>query len=74
MATEEAKKRLAVIAFWQKHGIEATKDAHAVSRRTLFRWKAMLAKSKGKVEGLNEKSTAPTNGGHAYACPASPTA
>lgn len=59
MATERAKKRLAVIAFWEKHGQEATVDAFAVSRRTLFRWRAMLEKAHGHVEGLNERSTTP---------------
>ncbi len=59
MATERAKKRLTIIAFWEKHGQEATVDAYGVSRRTLYRWKAMLGKAKGHVDGLNERSTAP---------------
>lgn len=59
MATERAKERLAVIAFWEKHGVEATVDAFGVSRRTLYRWKKMLRGARGHVEGLNEKSTAP---------------
>jgi transposase InsO family protein len=59
MATERAKKRLTIIAFWEKHGGEATVDAFGVSRRTLFRWKAKLRKGNGHVDGLNERSTAP---------------
>lgn len=59
MASARAKKRLAIIAFWEKHGTEATIDAYGVSRRTLYRWKAMLGRAKGHVDGLNEKSTAP---------------
>ena len=31
-------QRLRVLAFWRKHGLEATKEAFSVSRRTLFRW------------------------------------
>jgi len=59
MATERAKKRLTIIAFWEKHGVEATVDAFGVSRRALFRWKRMLRAAKGHVDGLNERSTAP---------------
>jgi len=59
MASERAKKRLAIISFWEKHGLEATVDAFRVSRRTLFRWKRMLRSARGHVDGLNERSTAP---------------
>ncbi|MEK7512591.1 MAG: hypothetical protein AAB601_00130, partial [Patescibacteria group bacterium] len=59
MTTERAKKRLTAIAFWEKHGAEATADAFCVSRRTLFRWKAKLAAARGHPDGLNERSTAP---------------
>lgn len=59
MASERAKKRLTIIAFWEKHGVEATVDAFTISRRTLFRWKAKLKRARGHVDGLNEKSTAP---------------
>ena len=59
MATERAKRRLTIIAFWEKHGVEATVDAFHVSRRTLYRWKAKLKVAHGHVDGLNEKSTAP---------------
>ena len=59
MATERARKRLAIISFWEKHGVGATVDAFRVSRRTLFRWRSKLRAAKGHVDGLNEKSTAP---------------
>src|SRR3989344_3020166 len=59
MTTERAKKRLTVIAFWEKHGVEAATDAFSVSKRTLFRWRAKLKVAHGHVDGLNEKSTAP---------------
>ena len=59
MASERAKKRLLIISFWEKHGVEATIDAFQVSRRTLFRWKAKLRTARGHVDGLNEKTTAP---------------
>ena len=59
MASEKAKRRLLIISFWEKHGIEATGDAFHVSKRTLFRWSAMLKRARGHVDGLNERSTAP---------------
>ena len=59
MITEEAKKRCRTLAFWEKHGNEAVKEAFGVSRRTLFRWQAALRKQGGKLEGLNPVSTAP---------------
>jgi len=59
MITEQAKKRVRVLAFWDKHGDTATKEAFGVSRRTLFRWQGKLQNTKGKLEGLNADSTAP---------------
>ena len=59
MTTERAKRRLTIIAFWEKHGVGATVDAYGVSKRTLFRWKAKLTAAHGHADGLNEKSTAP---------------
>ena len=34
------EKRERILSFWRKHGIPATCEAFAVSRRTLFRWQA----------------------------------
>jgi len=34
-------KREQILAFWDKYGVQATCEAFAVSRRTLFRWKAL---------------------------------
>jgi transposase InsO family protein len=59
MITTQAKNRCRILAFWEKHGTEATTEAFSVSKRTLFRWQANLSASKGKLEGLNPKSTAP---------------
>lgn len=61
MITEKAKERIRILAFWQKHGDDATKEAFKISRRTLFRWQAALQKAHGKLEGLNAFSTAPKN-------------
>ena len=59
MITEQAKKRCRILAFWERHGTEATKEAFGVSERTLFRWQKSLRKTGGQLEGLNATSTAP---------------
>lgn len=59
MITEQARERSRILAFWDKHGDEAAKEAFKVSRRTLFRWQEKLRKTQGKLEGLNKGSTAP---------------
>lgn len=59
MITEEAKRKTRILAFWEKHGLEATKEAFDVSRPTLFRWQKALKDNIGKIEALNNKSRAP---------------
>lgn len=59
MISEKAKERTRILAFWERFGDQATKEAFGVSRRTLFRWQKKLNESLGKLEGLNAKSTAP---------------
>ena len=59
MITEAAKERCRILAFWEKHGLEAAKEAFKVSRPTLFRWQKELESRGGKLETLNKKSTAP---------------
>lgn len=59
MITEKAKQRTKILAFWEKFGDGATKEAFGSSRRTLFRWQKKLLENFGKLEGLNPKSTAP---------------
>jgi transposase InsO family protein len=59
MITEQAKQSCRTMAFWEKHGLEATKEAFGVSRSTLFRWQRKLNTHLGKLEALNPKSRAP---------------
>jgi len=61
MITEQAKERCRILAFWEKYGDQATKEAFRVSRPTLFRWQSSIRKGGGKLESLNKKSTAPKN-------------
>ena len=59
MITEQAKQRVRILAFWERHGYAATHEAFGVSRRTLFRWAAALKNGQGKLEALNPGSRAP---------------
>lgn len=59
MITQEAQKRIKILAFWEQYGDQATKDAFGVSRATLFRWQAKLKEKGGAVQALNKQSTAP---------------
>lgn len=59
MITEKAKQKARVLAFWDKHGLQATMEAFDVKRRTLFEWKRQFKQGGQKAEALNEKSKAP---------------
>ena len=59
MITEQAKERTRILAFWERHGTEATEEAFKVKRRTLFNWQKLLKDGGGKLESLNAKSKAP---------------
>lgn len=59
MITDEAKRRVRILAFWEAYGTEAAHDAFGVSGRTLFRWQCALERAHGNLESLNPHSTAP---------------
>jgi transposase InsO family protein len=59
MIKEEAKRKAMILTFWQKYGLEATKEAYKVGRRTLFVWQRLLKEAEGKLEALNSQSRAP---------------
>ena len=59
MITQKTEERVRILSFWEKHGLEATKEVFHVSRRTLFRWQGLLHQGKGQLESLTPKSTAP---------------
>jgi transposase InsO family protein len=61
MITSKAKERTKILAFWEKHGLEATLDAFPVKRRSLFLWAKKLKDGGGKLESLNPLSRAPKN-------------
>ena len=59
MISKKALERARILAFWEKRGLEATREAFQVKRRTLFNWKQQFAKGGKQLEALNEKSRAP---------------
>jgi putative transposase len=59
MITEKAKRKVRILAFWEKHGLDATKDAFHVSKATLYRWSKNLKSGNGKLDSLNDKSKTP---------------
>src|SRR3989344_3026015 len=59
MITEQALKKARILAFWERYGLSATREAFKAKRRTLFDWKRKLKQGRGKIESLNSKSRAP---------------
>lgn len=59
MVTQKAQHKYKVLAFWEKHGLQATMDAYGTKKRTLYHWKSLLKKGRGKPEVLNEQSKRP---------------
>lgn len=59
MITDNAKDRLKILIFWEKHGLEATKEAFGAKRSTLYAWRQQLHKGGGKLEALNPGKTRP---------------
>jgi len=59
MIQAKALHKARVLAFWEKHGLVATKDAFKISRRTLFLWKKQFQAGGKVILALNEKPKAP---------------
>lgn len=59
MITKKALHKARVLAFWEKHGLEAAMEAFSVRKRALYYWKSRFASGGKKPEALNEKSKAP---------------
>jgi len=54
-----AEQKVNIIKFYDKHGLEATKDAYKVSKSTIYNWKAKLKAGRGALKALIPESTAP---------------
>lgn len=59
MIAPDAQQRLTILKFWGRHGLDAACEAFAVSRRTLFLWRAKLQAEGGNPAALAPGSTAP---------------
>src|SRR3989338_4550633 len=59
MIQEKANERVRILAFWEKHGTEATEEAFKVKERTLYLWQRKLKDGHGKLESLNDGNKAP---------------
>ena len=61
MITQKALEKARILAFWEKHGLQATIDAFPMKRASLFNWKKQFNQG-GKIpEALNEKKRIPKN-------------
>jgi len=56
---QEVERRVKILGFWKEHGTKAARDAFGVSKRTLFRWQAALAKKQGHLDALDPQFTIP---------------
>jgi transposase InsO family protein len=59
MICKSAEERLKVLRFWERHGLQAAKEAFGVSRRTLFAWRSQLQAGGGQPHALAPRSTRP---------------
>ena len=59
MENKEVNKRYKILQFFDKYGLDATIEAFAVSRRTIYRWKAKLKEGNNQINSLSSKSTKP---------------
>ena len=53
MITKEAEKRLKILMFWKKYGLEATTDAYGAKQSTLYLWWSIYKKGGYKIVSLN---------------------
>lgn len=58
-ASDIAQKRMEMIAFYERFGETAAKEAFGADRRVISRWKRRLADSGGKLASLVPRSTRP---------------
>lgn len=59
MVSKKAQLRFNILSFWDKHGTGAACEAFKVSRRTLYRWKAMLKNGGDKAGCLTPRPSVP---------------
>jgi transposase InsO family protein len=69
MITDKAEERLRILKYWQKYGLEATRDAFGAKRSTLFYWKKIYRESNYKTDSLNPGKTIRKNKNKRYVHP-----
>ena len=52
-----AQQKLDALEFWNKHGLDVTRDAYKVSSSTLYPWRK--SHCEGAMSGLHDRSRAP---------------
>ena len=61
MITKQAKKRLKILNFWRKYGLQATIEAFGAKQSTLYYWWKIYKDSGYKIDSLNPGSQARIN-------------
>ena len=61
MITKKAEKRVKILKFWKKYGLQATTDAYGAKQSTLYFWWKIYKDSGYKIVSLNPKSQARIN-------------
>lgn len=59
MVTDKAKWRAKVVTFFEKYGLEATKEAFEIKKSSIYKWRKLLKDNQGRLEFLNDKSKVP---------------
>ena len=59
MTPKDAKRRLEILSFFERYGMEATTEAFGVSSRTVYRWRARLRAAGGDPSALAARSSVP---------------
>lgn len=61
MITKEAEKRVKILTFWKKYGLQATTDAYGAKKSTLYLWWKIYKDNDYKISSLNPQSQARVN-------------
>lgn len=61
MISKEAEKRVKILNFWKKYGLQATTDAYGARQSTLYLWRKIYRDNDYRVGSLNPKSQARIN-------------
>lgn len=57
----EVEEKVKILTFFDRHGLEITKEAFGVGRSTIFLWKKKIKNNNGSLMGLINRSRRPYN-------------